>query len=334
MKKSRQLKRNRKKRNFGLGHQPAFAAKVALTQAYGEAGHFYTRFTHHARFKNLLVWLSELDPPIRDLREITREHAVVYSEHLAEAVASGNMEVAFAQNLISTVNTVMRAVRLDKEIWLSPSDAVGKRSYIRTVLPMASWDKVIEAVRLAEKDENFRGAALIFMWRAFGMRLREAALADLHRMRSEAEMYRAVWINEGTKGGFVSEDRWIPVESVQWQALDYAIHTISDTGTCLIDTNSSLKEFLNRHADPVRKVLKQVGIESPKELRAENFIELYERESGQPAPLKQSGPFDREADLRGREVVGKSGGHKRPTISSSYIGKRHRSDHSGEGGGG
>jgi len=117
---------------------------------------------------------------------------------------------------------------------------------------------------------------------------------------------------------------------VQWQALDYAIHTISDTGTCLIDTNSSLKEFITRHADPIRKVLKEVGIKSPKELRAENFIELYERESGQAAPLKHSGPFDRRADLRGREVVGKSGGHKRSTISSSYIGKRPRSDRPSE----
>ncbi|MCR9188520.1 MAG: hypothetical protein NXH96_06965 [Alteromonadaceae bacterium] len=330
MKKSRQLKRNRKQRNFGLGHQPAYAAKVALAQAYGGDSHYYTRYTHHARFKLVLVWLSKLDPPIRDLRDITSAHAVAYAEHLAAAVATGGMEVAYAQNLISTVNTVMRAIRLDKEIWLSPSDAVGKRSYIRTVLPMASWDKVIEAVRLAEKAGNYRGAALILLWRAFGMRLREAALADLHRMRSEAEMYRAVWIWEGTKGGFVSEDRWIPVESVQWQALDYAIHTISDTGTCLIDTNSSLKEFLARHAPPIRKVLKQVGIKSPKELRAENFIELYERESGQAAPLKQSGPFDRGADLRGREVVGKSGGHKRPTVSSAYIGKRHRSDRPGE----
>jgi hypothetical protein len=191
---------------------------------------------------------------------------------------------------------------------------------------MASWDKVIEAVRLAEQEKNYRGAALILLWRAFGMRFREGALADLRRMKAEADQYRAVWIKDGTKGGFVSDDRWIPVESVQWQALDYAIHAVSEKATCLIDTNRSLKEFINRHANPVRKLLKQVGIESPKDLRAENFIEVYERESGQLAPLKQSGPFDRAADLRAREVVGQSGGHKRATISSSYVGKRHRSD--------
>ena len=331
MKKQKLIPRNIKKRNFGLGHQPGYAAKVALAQAYGGNDHHYSRFTHHARFEHCLNWLSKLDPPICDLRKITLAHAVEYSEALANFVASGDMAVSYAQNLISTVNTVMRAVRLDHNIWLSPADAVGKRAYIRTILPMATWDKALEAVRLAEAKGNYRGAALALLWRAFGMRFREAALADLHRMKAEVENYGAVWILEGTKGGFKSEHRRIPIESVQWQALDYALHTISSSGTCLIDTNKSLKEFLNRHANPMRPILKQVGIRCPTDLRADNFIDVYERETGQPAPLKLTGPFDREADLAGREVVGDRGGHKRPTNSASYIGKRHRTNYDGEG---
>lgn len=330
MKKQKRITRNIKKRNFGLGHQPGYAVKVALAQGYGENDHHNTRFTHHSRFEHCLVWLSKLDPPIRDLRKITLPHAIEYSKALASFVASGDMEVSYAQNLISTLNTVMRAVRRDQTIWLSPADAVGKRSYIRTTLPLATWDKVLDAVRLAEAMGNYRGAALVLLWRAFGMRFREAALADLHRMKAEADIYNAVRILEGTKGGFKSEDRRIPVESVQWQALDYALHSISGTGTCLIDTNNSLKEFLNRHANPMRPILKQVGINCPKDLRAEAFIEVYERETGQPAPLKQSGPFDREADSVGREVVGHRGGHKRTTVSSSYVGKRPRANHDEE----
>jgi len=330
MKKQKCFKRNSSKRNFGLGHQPGYAVKVALAQGYGENDHHNTRFTHHSRFEHCLVWLSKLDPPIRDLRKITLPHAIEYSKALASFVASGDMEVSYAQNLISTLNTVMRAVRRDQTIWLSPADAVGKRSYIRTTLPLATWDKVLDAVRLAEAMGNYRGAALVLLWRAFGMRFREAALADLHRMKAEADIYNAVWILEGTKGGFKSEDRRIPVESVHWQALDYALHSISGTGTCLIDTNNSLKEFLNRHANPLRSILKNVGIECPKDLRAENFIEIYERTSGQLAPLKQTGGFDREADSAGRGAVGHQGGHKRSTISSSYVGKRDRTNRGGE----
>ena len=331
MKKQKRNIRNIKKRNFGLGHQPGYAAKMALAQAYGENDHHYSRFTHLARFEHCLKWLSKLDPPIRDLRKIILAHAVEYAETLENSVRSNDMEVSYAQNLISTVNVVMRAVRRDKAIWLSPANAVGNREFIRTVLPMATWDKTLEAVRLAEAKGNFRGAAMVLLWRAFGMRFREAAMADLHRMKWEADTYGAVNILEGTKGGFKSELRWIPVESVQWQALDYALHAISSSGTCLIDTNISLKEFLNRHANPIRPILKQVGINCPKDLRAEAFIEVYERESGQPAPLKQSGPFDREADSVGREVVSHRGGHKRTRISSSYVGKRHRTDHGEEG---
>src|SRR5690554_5187987 len=241
MKNQKRVIRNKNKRNFGLGHKPGYAAKIALAQAYGEDDHHNSRFTHHARFEHCLKWLSKLDPPIRDLRKITLAHAVGYAETLANSVLSGDMEVSYAQNLISTVNVVMRAVRQDKAIWISPAAAVGKRSYIRTVLPMATWDKVIEAVRLAEAGNNYRGAAMVLLWRAFGMRFREAALADLHRMKWEADTYGAVNILEGTKGGFKSELRWIPVESVQWQALDYALHAISSSGTCLIDTNISLK---------------------------------------------------------------------------------------------
>lgn len=314
-----------------MGHQPGYAAKVALAQAYGEDDHHNSRFTHHARFEHCLNWLSKLDPPIRDLRKITLAHAVEYAEALENSVGSNDMEVSYAQNLISTVNVVMRAVRWDKAIWLSPADAVGERCYIRTDLPMATWDKVIEAVRLAEAKKNYRGAAMVLLWRAFGMRFREAALADLHRMKTEADTHGVAWILEGTKGGFKSEHRWIPIESVQWQALDYALHTISSSGTCLIDTNKSLKEFLNRHAYPMRPILKQVGIDCPKDLRAEAFIEVYERESGQSAPLKQTGEFCREADLVGRQVVSHWGGHKRIPISSSYVGKRHRANHDEDG---
>ncbi|QCF26535.1 integrase domain-containing protein [Hydrocarboniclastica marina] len=322
--------RNKNQRNFGLGHHPGYAAQVALAQMYGGDKHYYTRFTHRARFEHCLNWASELDIPIRDLRQITLAHAVEYGQALADSVASGGMEVAYAQNLISTLNVVMRAVRRDRKVWLSPAGVVGKRSYVRTVLPTATWDKVIEAVRLAETAGNYRGAALVLLWRAFGMRFREAAQANLHRMMTEAQAYGTARVLEGTKGGFRSDDRRIRIESVQWQALDYALHTISISGTCLIDTNTSLKEFLNRHASPMRQILKQVGIQCPKDLRAERFIDVYERASGQPAPLKQYGSFDREADAIGRLAVGHEGGHKRPTISTSYVGERHRTNH-GEG---
>jgi integrase len=330
MSKNTRIKRSPKKRNLGLGRNAKYAVKNALALMYGGDGHYSTRFTHHSRFLSFLDWLSNIDPPLTDLRSITLEHAMKYGEGLATAVQNDEMEVSFAQNLLSTVNVVMRAVRRDRKISLSPSQIVGARSYIRETLPEATWDKINQAVELAEQQGNIRGAAFILMTRAFGMRAREAALADLNRLKKELDLNGAVLVLEGTKGGFKSEDRIIQVESDQRRALEYAINAVSESGTCLIDTNDSYKEFLNRCINPVRHFLKAVGIRCPHDLRAEMFIEAYEQESGQQAPLKQCGPFDRDADLRGRKAVGKQGGHKRPTISSSYVGKRHRTDRDGE----
>lgn len=73
MSKNKRNKRTPKKRNYGLGRTPAFATKMALAQMYGGEGHYSTRFTHHSRFLFFLDWLSNIDPPVKDL-QIGRAH--------------------------------------------------------------------------------------------------------------------------------------------------------------------------------------------------------------------------------------------------------------------
>lgn len=161
--KIKRIKRSPGKRNLGLGRNAKYAVKHALAQMYGGDGHYSTRFTHHSRFLSFLAWLSNIDPPITDLRAITLEHAMNYGEGLATAVQCDEMEVSYAQNLLSTVNVVMRAVRLDQKISLSPCQIVGERSYVRETPPDATWQKIEQAVELAEKQGNIRGAAFILM---------------------------------------------------------------------------------------------------------------------------------------------------------------------------
>ncbi|EMP56951.1 site-specific recombinase, phage integrase family protein [Marinobacter santoriniensis NKSG1] len=323
---SKKKRRVSNKRNLGLGRNADHAVKKALRESYGGDAHYSSRFTHYSRFLAFIDWLLDLDPPVKDLRKITLEHALGFGAQLAEFVNSAQMEVSYAQNLLSTINVVMRAVRLDQAIFVEPSKIVGKRSYIRDTLPEATWEKVELAVELAEQKGHFRGAAFILMGRAYGMRSRESALADLHRLKLEMDLKGAVLVLDGTKGGYKSEDRLIQIESHQRRALEYALSVISETGTCLVDTNASYEEFRNRCIQPIRPILKSVGIRCPHDLRAERFIDVYEKESGQLAPVKQTGPFDREADLRGRKAVSRESGHQRPTVPSSYIGKRHRTN--------
>ncbi|MDR9424338.1 MAG: integrase domain-containing protein [Marinobacter sp.] len=314
-----------KKRNFGLGAKAPFAAKTALRHMYGHNDHYQTRAAHHQRFRHFLDWLSKLDTPIKDLRKVTLEMVEQYAGDVAKSVKHNQMTVAYAQNLLSTINIVMLAARRDRAIWLSPSNAVGARSYIRTIIPDATDEKIEMAVRLAEESGNHRGAALIIMSRAFGLRLREASLADLFRLQQEAEAFGEVQILDGTKGGRKSSNRTVAMGSRQYDALKYAMNTISEKADCLVDTNASYKEFISQCINPMSKSLKQAGIRCPHDLRAERLIERYEEESGQAAPVKQDGsPFDRDADLKGRKAVQKESGHGRISVAPSYVGKRHR----------
>jgi hypothetical protein len=315
---------NPKKRNFGFGHKPGYSAKVALAKMFGATDHYYTRHTHYVRFLHLLSWLSSLDPAVKDLRRITLELVMTYAASLAAAVQNNEMRVSYAQNLLSTVNIVLLAVRQDRKIWLSPSQAVGKRSYVRTVLPDATWEKIDYAISLAEAAGNFYGAALLLMARAFGMRLREAALADLNRLKKEAELNGNVVVLEGTKGGRRSDDRVIEMGPAQWRALGYALNLISESESCLVDDCGSYRNFVSQRVAPLRKILKISGVRCMHDLRAERLIDVYEWKSGQQAPIKKSGPFDRDADLVGRAASSNAAGHGRPRIASSYIGKRHR----------
>jgi hypothetical protein len=291
-------------------------------------GHFnwpLTRAAHHQRFLHFLDWLSKLDTPIKDLRKITLKVVEQYAGDLATSVNHNEMTVAYAQNLLSTVNIVMLAARRDRAIWLSPSNAVGARSYIRSVIPDATDEKIETAVQLAEESGNHRGAALIQMSRAFGLRIREASLANLFRLQHEAEAFGEVRILDGTKGGRKSDDRTVAMGPRQYEALHYAMSTISEEAECLMDTNTSYKEFISQCVNPTRKALKQAGIRCSHDLRAERLIERYEEESGQAAPVKrEEGPFDRDADLRGRKAVQTESGHGRISVAPSYVGKRHR----------
>lgn len=323
---TKDFKRSQKKRNFGLGAKPGFAAKIALADMFGSHDHYSTRHTHGQRFKHFLVWLSELDKPVKDLRLITQAHLDAYAHYLAERVELGTTSVAYAQNLISTVNTVMLAARRDRHIFLAPSEFVGARSYIRTDVPNTTADNIRLAVSLAELDNNSRGAAMILLARAFGMRLREAALANLKRLQSESVEFGRVWILDGTKGGRRSRERFVVVGTSQQEALDYALATIPNQHDCLVDAYGSYRRFINQVINPMRTSLKGAGIRCFKDLRAERMIEIYEGHCGHPAPLKQTGAFNRDADLEGRREVSREAGHGRIGVAASYIGKRARKD--------
>lgn len=308
-----------RKRNFGYGRRLGYAALSALHDRYGRTDHYQTKHSHHARFANFVRWIRE-HYEVRDARKITQAHISAYAKHLHESVTDGTYSVHYAQNLLSTLNVVMRCFRHDEKMYVSPAQLVGRRSHVRKNVPKGERHEDVKLAAQALKQvQNSRAAAVLLLTRAFGMRVREASLANLERLYSEANQHGECRILEGTKGGRRCDDRRIPMGQPQWQALEFAIQHSPDGSTNLLHKNESYQTFKHGVIDPGRLTIKAHGLISYREMRAAFSIDSYEDESGHPAPIKKR-PINLEAHLRGLMITSKRLGHNRPYVSRGYVG--------------
>ncbi|MDT0513400.1 MULTISPECIES: integrase domain-containing protein [unclassified Halomonas] len=307
-----------KRRNFGYGRRLGYAALSALHDHYGQNDHHQTKHTHHVRFQNFARWIRE-HYQIRDAREIEKSHILEYAEHLLESVQDVKYSVAYAQNLLSTVNIVLRCLRHDRRLVVSPSQLVGRRTHVRQTVPQGEKEIVKDASDALQKAHNPRAAAILLLARAFGMRVREASLANLERLKREALKNGECRILEGTKGGRRCNDRTIPMEEEQWNALNYALQTSPKNSNNLLEANESFIEFRRKFVNPGRLILQAYGLISYQEMRAAFAIETYEEEAGHLAPIKCT-PTNREAHLRAQKLTARRLGHYRANVSRAYIG--------------
>ena len=198
-------------RNFGYGKKMAWAGGQALRDRYGD-GHYATVAAYTARWGQFVDWAKALGG-LRDARNVTVETVIAYSEILAEQVRQGTMAVAYAQNLLSSVNVVLEALRGDRAIRISPAAFVGERSHVRERSPPGldrmAVHQCMESLRAEGHD---RVAAVVEFARDLGLREREASMPDARRALREAEARGEVNVTAGTKGGRGHHvDRWVPV---------------------------------------------------------------------------------------------------------------------------
>lgn len=319
MKTNKRLGFYPEKKNFGRGRRLEFAVKEVLREVYGTEDHYQTRKTHLDRFLRFATWMYD-NHEIRDAREITLAHVMEYGVYLRSEIDAERIKVSYAQNLLSTVNTCMMAFRRDRAVWCSPSQLTGNRQLVRDTVPCGSWLWVGEAVRQVLDVGLVRTHALIMLCRGFGLRVREAALADLDRLLDEARRTDSVTILDGCKGGRRSADRVILLDDLRWNILVTAAKAKPAGSHNLLDPEESYREFRGRVVSPGRAFLKAVGIPSYQELRAAFAVELYEQIAAQPAPVRTGRVGDREADARARAAVGCALGHGRSTVARSYVG--------------
>ena len=316
-------------RNFGYGRQLSYAGPQALLDLFG-GGHYGTVKAHSDRWQAFVRWCrSEDGPGFNDARRIDRQTLLDYAGHLRQKVKLGELAIATAQNRLSSVNRTMAALRGDQYVEVpSPSKTLGmRRNSVRRSVPQGQdREHVKRIVDVLCEHQMPRDAAIAQLARATGMRLRETILADLPRLKREAEHYGKINIQEGTKGGRsgASAPRWIMVDEHIRDALRFAEQVSPDGSRNLLAPHESYLDFQQRIVRPARDILHKHNLKGFHELRAAYACERYEQITKYSAPTGGGHCYqlDQHLDQEARVQISYELGHGRIDVVSVYIGGR------------
>ncbi|MEX5625341.1 integrase domain-containing protein [Pseudomonas marginalis] len=316
-------------RNFGYGRQLSYAGPQALKDMFA-GGHFATVKAHSDRWQAFVKWCRSTDGPgYNDARQIDRNTLHSYATHLRLQIQQGEICIATAQNRLSSVNRTLAALRGDQYVKIaSPSKALGmQRSNVRTRAPDGQdHQQVRRVIDALYEQQHHRVAAIVYLARATGMRLREAILANLPRLQREAERLGRINIQDGTKGGRsgASALRWIVADKEVKAALQFARETSPKGSRHLLSRDESYAMFLQQTVRPAREALQEHGLKGFHELRAAYACERYEQLTGHAAPINggRCNRVDYRLDQQARQQVSVELGHNRIDVVSAYIGGR------------
>lgn len=316
-------------RNFGYGRQLSYAGPQELKDLFG-GGHYGTVKAYSDRWQSFVRWCrSEDGPGFNDARQIARQTLLDYAGHLRQQVELGAIGIATAQNRLSSVNRTMAALRGDQYVKVpSPSKALGmRRTSVRHSVPQGQDREHVKRIvdELCEHQMP-RAAAIAQLARATGMRLREAILADLPRLKRESEQYGKINIQDGTKGGRsgASAPRWITIDDHIRDALRFAEKVSPDGSRNLLAPNECYLDFLQEIVRPARDIIHKHDLKGFHEFRAAYACERYEQITHHPAPINGGHCYQlgRRLDQDARVQISYELGHGRIVVVVAYIGGR------------
>jgi hypothetical protein len=311
-------------RNFGFGKQMDWAGHQALKDLYGR-GHFGTVAIHAQRWRQFCKW-ARSNHDINNACTINQLLLDNYAADLAERVEDETLAVSYAQNLIVSANITLEALRQDKIIRIeSPASWVGKRHTVRTRVPDGmDWADIDRLVACLHRKNLHRAAVIVLLCRSFGIRLREAILANLADWKRQAREHGQIDIRAGTKGGRGKEvERWVPVSERGRVALREAVQVRNQLGgQNLLRPDESFDDLVNDgEVHRARKILHEFGIKGYHELRAAWACDRYEEMSGTTAPILQAVTSPgHEIDDQVRLTLARELGHDRIDVVAAYIG--------------
>ncbi|VVN09696.1 integrase domain-containing protein [Pseudomonas fluorescens] len=307
-------------RNYGLGSRNmASAARVALDRAAqrGELS-FSSVATLSERFSQFASAASAQG--IGRMERISPEGVQAYGQQLAAQVQRGELSAAYAQNLVSAINTVMRLVRNWPSVSPTKACGIAQRCAVRDTPPLGVDRTVLErGLEQLRGDDQLRAAAVANLARELGLRSKEAALLNAHKALQEARECGHVTIVDGAKGG---RSRTVPISQERQLSVLAKAATLQGTGRSLIPVEQNWKQFRENTLRQGRGPLQQAGITGYHDLRAAYACERYQQLTGHPAPVIAGGIVDKDQDRAAREQISAELGHGRIEVVAEYIGGR------------
>lgn len=307
-------------RNYGLGSRDmASAARIALNRAAqrGELS-FSSVATLTERFSQFAD--AAHAQGIARLERISPDLVQAYGQHLSAQVQRSELSPAYAQNLVSAINTVMHLVRDWSSVSPTKACGIAQRCAVRDTPPLGVDRTVLKrSLEQLRGDDQIRAAAVAVLARELGLRSKEAALMNTHKALQEARERGQVTIVDGTKGG---RPRTIPaLQEQQLRALANAA-ALQGAGRSLIPVEQNWRQFRENTLRKGRFPLQQVGITGYHDLRAAYACDRYQQITGYPAPVIAGGIVDKYQDRLAREQISAELGHGRIDVVSEYIGGR------------
>lgn len=307
------------KRNYGYGKTLSWAGKNALADRYGD-GHYGTRSAHEERWRQFVNFAKQ--EGIKDARKIDLELLERYASSLHERVQGEEIKVAYAQNLLSTVNVVLETLRKDDQLKINPAQWVGNRTQVRTVTPAAiHQEPMLTAVLKLSTQGHISVCLVAQLARAFGLRFKEASLFNAREALRQANRHGRINITMGTKGGRGKQvDRWVPVNTHQLELLRAAANQ-QGTANNLMPVDKRYSQWRDHAYYLWRVATEGTGINGFHDLRAAYACQRYQDLTGCPAPvLGGERVAPKELDTQVRVILSQELGHNRIDVLSAYIG--------------
>ncbi len=290
-----------------------FAGRRALIERFG-GGHFGSLRAMGSRWAVFADWAKR-----RGVRDLSQVNAALVRE-FGQALLARGLAPATVQNAISAVNSVMSTATRGAWQSVSPSSVAGPRSAVREVAPYAPREAVARAAEALRAAGHARGAAVLELAREFGVRTREASLADLDRWAREARERGAVNVLDGTKGGRMAA-RWVPVSDRGREALARALEARPVGSRNLLAPGETWRQWRDGELRRARNALKEQGIQRIHDLRAAYACDRYRALTGRPAPVEAGArQAPREADRAARQQIAHELGHGRSDVVAAYVG--------------